>query len=164
MAHYSIDGVEVLGAIKEDLTNPRACWIDGEYCPFGEPHGQFNRRPLTSCTPHGCHKVDFHSEKIGSVVLGKRILEIEEARKEGQGEIKEEMATLLDDSRKAEYLSSIIENIANELKIRGTPITVIRTLEEAADAVKKFSKDNESTNPILIGITEIITRFALDEI
>ena len=58
---------ELLEKLKElERKGPksgRACWIDGEECPYGRPRGQFLFRPKQFCRPGvgpgtGCQKIN----------------------------------------------------------------------------------------------------------
>jgi hypothetical protein len=45
----------------------RACWLDGEECPYGRPEGQFLYRPRHFCYPSregGCRKIDDNLEEL----------------------------------------------------------------------------------------------------
>ncbi len=35
----------------------RACWLDGDQCPYGSPEGMFKNRPTTFCQYGVCRKI-----------------------------------------------------------------------------------------------------------
>ncbi len=54
----------------------RTCWLDGRECPYGNPEGQFLKRPPTFCKPHksqghgtnGCLKLNEHSDELDGLL------------------------------------------------------------------------------------------------
>lgn len=38
--------------------NPKACWLDGDECPYGQPEGKFRYRPTNFCQVGVCMKLD----------------------------------------------------------------------------------------------------------
>lgn len=67
----------------------RACWLDGEECPYGKPEGQLLKRPKSFCKPKG-------KELTGCPKLNDNLGEIDELTsvsvyQELSGEIEEEI-------------------------------------------------------------------------
>ncbi len=51
----------------------RACWLDGEECPYGRPEGQFLKRPRVDCKPKtkrsmGCSKLSENSDELDDLM------------------------------------------------------------------------------------------------
>lgn len=51
----------------------RACWLDGEECPYGRPGGQFLKRPRVDCKPKtkesmGCSKLSENSDEFDDLM------------------------------------------------------------------------------------------------
>jgi len=42
---------------RNPKADPRACWLDSEECPYGQPHGQFANRPKGLCRIGTCLKL-----------------------------------------------------------------------------------------------------------
>lgn len=60
----------------------RACWLDGEECPYGRPEGQFLKRPTVSCVPRtseitGCLKLNEASDELEDLMDGSLLERLE---------------------------------------------------------------------------------------
>ncbi len=64
--------LEIARATPGTTAPERVCWLDGEECPYGNPEGQFLKRPLAFCKPNnpqgygtnGCLKLNEHSDEL----------------------------------------------------------------------------------------------------
>jgi len=61
--------LEIVKGTPTVTITERACWLDGEECPYGRPEGQLLKRPTVFCRPQsksrsGCLKLNDHCEEL----------------------------------------------------------------------------------------------------
>ncbi len=55
------------------LNNQRKCWLDDQSCPFGNPDGKFQLRPVHFCCQGGCHKVSDFNKDFQDLLYGDEV-------------------------------------------------------------------------------------------
>lgn len=114
------------GKLTVIQASPKACWLDGQDCPYGQPYGQFRYRPTVFCIiptrdGSGCTKLLEYSDDLDHVGGGfieseieRRIDErVEEKQVKFDGEVRA-VADELDDPAEKETLklaADIIERV-----------------------------------------------------
>lgn len=115
-----------------EIFSPSACWLDGSSCPYGEPCGKFENRPMQYCHTNigGCRKLAASSEfRVFLQPVVKE--EVEEA----QEKIKDEFH----DGR--EPLSDFLKNQAKVLKEEGSINTTDEKILLSAVEVIKYVEE-----------------------
>ncbi len=89
------------------IKTERACWLDGEECPYGRPEGQFLKRPGLDCKPRtseitGCLKLNENSDELEDM-LSRAFLEglekdVSEKVKKATTSVSNELSALADDA------------------------------------------------------------------
>ncbi len=112
------------------IETERACWLDGEECPYGRPGGQFLKRPLAFCKPcrppagagtNGCYKLNNQSEELDELMseFSRSIIreELSEKVKKATTKVSSELRALADgaeDNQVKETLKLAAELIEQE--------------------------------------------------
>ena len=135
----------LLSPKTKSMETPRACWLDGSECPYGQPGGQFLDRPRIFCRPSkedgtpgtGCSVIDDNLDDLHEVAKEIQRKEIERAL----SPIMEEQALSLSGEVDAAADNEKDEKKKGVLKLAAT---VIKEREEAKDPfiVRIFREDD----------------------
>ncbi len=107
------------------VLSERACWIDGEDCPYGRPGGRFLERPIRSCVPRT-------DNKTGCLKLNENLDDLEDLMREEVRESIEEGVS--------EKVSKATTSVSSELFALADDATdeqVKKTLKLAAELIKE---------------------------
>jgi hypothetical protein len=121
----------------ESVQNERACWLDGDECPYGRPEGQFLLRPRHFCRPsgdesYGCRKIDDNIEDLEDLLHSLITEEMENLRRAIKAELE----------RATTRLSDQVRNLAN-----GVDDSLVKGLIELVAEWIKENGDGEIISP-----------------